>query len=296
MTCGAGHEFTVDLAGTNPITGVTGRFFDEFAVFEQLRQIVRGFVATEHLVKPGAETDHGEPAQGQHQDQRHDVQNKRHALSLFDRTYRAARGNNAMVSEFHHEAGWVAVENVLTATKALDAADQCTNALANLGADLRVGDKPAAGTRRLADVFDRVPVLARIAEHEGVKAVVTDLLGPKHVLGAVTYRSPQPGYGGQKLHCDAIALTEIQPASGITMILALTEFTTDNGPTVVIPRSHLRIDLQRKAGQMEAPADAVALTGPAGTGFLFTHHLLHGGTQNRSNAPRPALQLSWNRC
>ena len=49
------------------------------------------------------------------------------------------------------------------------------------------------------------------------------------------------------------------------------------------------IDGQRAADL----AARLPLIGPAGTAFVFGGHLLHRGTENRSSAPRPALQISF---
>ena len=42
-------------------------------------------------------------------------------------------------------------------------------------------------------------------------------------------------------------------------------------------------------------AREVALTGPAGTASVFSSHLLHRGSRNRSPAPRPSVQAIWRR-
>ena len=81
----------------------------------------------------------------------------------------------------------------------------------------------------------------------------------------------------------------------MTAVVALCDFTPDNGATSVIPGSHRRPDLQRRSGSLEYHPDELVLTGPAGTAFVFCGHLLHRGTRNRSTASRPALQVSWGR-
>ena len=67
----------------------------------------------------------------------------------------------------------------------------------------------------------------------------------------------------------------------------------------MVPGSHRRIPTCSSVGSLGADPGvddrlgAVPLVGPAGTAFVFSGHLLHGGTENRSDRPRPALQLSF---
>ena len=123
-------------------------------------------------------------------------------------------------------------------------------------------------------------------------AVVAAILGPNHWPGGVVYRSPRPGYGAQRLHADAVPqLDRSAPATCATAIVALTDFGPDNGATRVVPGSHRRPDLQRRSGSLDDHPDAVTLQGRAGTAFVFSGHLLHGGSLNRSDRPRPALQV-----
>ena len=46
---------------------------------------------------------------------------------------------------------------------------------------------------------------------------------------------------------------------------------------------------------MSSHPDEVLLTGDAGDAFVFSGHLLHSGTPNRSADERPALQVTWRR-
>lgn len=75
-------------------------------------------------------------------------------------------------------------------------------------------------------------------------------------------------------------------------IVSLCDFTDENGATAVLPGSHRRPDLQRRPRELSTSAE-VLLTGPAGTAFVFSAHLVHRGTKNRSGQDRPALQALW---
>ena len=62
----------------------------------------------------------------------------------------------------------------------------------------------------------------------------------------------------------------------------LTDFTEDNGPTRVVPRSHR--SGKHPQDVMEAPEEAhpdeIKLIGAAGTVVVFNSHLWHGATLN----------------
>ncbi len=186
--------------------------------------------------------------------------------------------------------GWVRVENLIDEQRAAGLAARC-RALADGLADPRAGDKPAGGTRRLTALDERLPETAELVA--ALEPVVAQILGSDRHVGEVAYRSPGPGHGTQKLHADDVPRLEPGPHRAATAVVALVDFSADNGATVVVPGSHRRPDLQRRSGQLASHPDEVHLVGPAGTGFVFTGHLLHGGTGNRSAGERPALHISW---
>jgi len=193
------------------------------------------------------------------------------------------------------EAGWSAIPGVLSDEGAHRLADECRTTLAAIGDDVRVGDKQVSGTRRLVDLGERVPAVAAVVDHPGLRAAVGWFLGDDYQVGGVTFRSAEPGFGEQRFHADAPPLLAPGPWQVVTAIVALCDFTPDNGATAVVPGSHRRPDLQRRSGSLEHHPDELVLTGPAGTAFVFCGHLLHRGTRNHSTSPRPALQISWGR-
>ena len=186
--------------------------------------------------------------------------------------------------------GWVRVDGLIDEQRAAELAARC-RALAEGLEDPRSGDKPNGGTRRLTALEERLPEVVEMID--GLLPVIEQILGPGHRLGEVAYRCPGPGYGGQRLHADDVPRLEPGPHQAATALVALVAFTDDNGATRVVAGSHHRPDLQRQSGQLDDHPEAELLVGPAGTGFVFTGHLLHGGTANRSTSDRPALQVTW---
>ena len=177
---------------------------------------------------------------------------------------------------WHSEAGWVAVPDALSA-------DEIASLLADIEAlrvlpaeERHLRDKPISGTRHVAELQDRVHGLDALLGR--LEPFVVELLG-RSFPADIELRSPQPGFGAQKLHADDMPKLDDGPARGATAIVALCEFDETNGSTRVVPGSHRRPDLQRHSGKLDSHPDEIRLTGPAGTAFVFSAHLLHSGTR-----------------
>ena len=194
---------------------------------------------------------------------------------------------------FDDDAGWVEIPGFLTTTEVDEVVGQCQLLLAAEQQWPR--DKVAAGTQHLESLDQRVAQVAEIVKREPLPALVTQIVGSSAELFQAGLRCPNPGYGQQSLHADSQRQDGPHPADVATAILTLTNFTSDNGATRVVPGSHRRVDLQRQSGALTSHPNEVLLTGSAGTLFVFTGHLLHSGTQNRAGQPRPALQFLWRR-
>src|SRR5260370_31607848 len=71
----------------------------------------------------------------------------------------------------------------------------------------------------------------------------------------------------------------------------LDDFTTENGQLRVVPGSHQwRKRPQDSLADPNAPhPEEVLVTGTAGTVIVMNAHLWHGGTANRTAAPRTAV-------
>ncbi len=191
---------------------------------------------------------------------------------------------------YDESVGLVRLDDFIDARRAADLAARCLR-LADGLEDPRSGDKPHGGTRRLTSIEERLPETTELV---GLLAPVIDqILTGGWELTEFAYRCPGPGFGGQRLHADDVPKLDEGPPRCATAVVALGPFTETNGSTVVVPGSHRRLDLQRQAGALERHPDAIHLLGPAGTGFVFDGHLLHGGSENRSSDPRPALQLTF---
>ncbi|MEM9650456.1 MAG: phytanoyl-CoA dioxygenase family protein [Actinomycetota bacterium] len=192
---------------------------------------------------------------------------------------------------YDDQVGWVRVPAVLPPEDAAAIAAACAEVADGL-IDLRPGDKPHGATRRLTALEERVPEAAAVARL--LAPVVDQILPAGWTVAEVGYRCPGPGTGGQQLHADDLPRLDPEaPPTGATAIVALVPFNDRNGSTRVVPGSHHRVDQQRRSQRVAHLPGEKHLTGAAGTAFVFSRHLLHGGSPNRSTRPRPALQITY---
>jgi ectoine hydroxylase-related dioxygenase (phytanoyl-CoA dioxygenase family) len=99
-----------------------------------------------------------------------------------------------------------------------------------------------------------------------------------------------PGQEPQPLHRDDSALMWRHLGDGaearVQIMVALSDFTAENGGTLVIPGSH-RWDEERKPEVSETIPTEMA----AGSALIWLGSVYHGGGANRSDAPRAGLSI-----
>jgi ectoine hydroxylase-related dioxygenase (phytanoyl-CoA dioxygenase family) len=80
-----------------------------------------------------------------------------------------------------------------------------------------------------------------------------------------------------------------------TAIAAIDDFTRENGATRVVPGTHriLRLDAPKDHDSPHPLQRVVEMR--AGSVLVFSGHLWHSGTRNRSNSRRDALQIIFTR-
>jgi ectoine hydroxylase-related dioxygenase (phytanoyl-CoA dioxygenase family) len=145
--------------------------------------------------------------------------------------------------------------------------------------------------RRLANLVDKGEVFQRAITLPEVLAGVRHVLGdPK--LSSLNARSADPNSdAGQPLHVDMAAIPDARGYWVCNTIWMLDDFTAQNGATRVVPGSHKWG--QRPQDVLADPnlphPDEILLTGRAGGVVVMNAHLWHGGTANRTSAPRLAM-------
>jgi ectoine hydroxylase-related dioxygenase (phytanoyl-CoA dioxygenase family) len=136
------------------------------------------------------------------------------------------------------------------------------------------------------DVFLRVISDSRLLEY------VRHVLGPDCKLSSLNVRSVNPHWpSSQPLHADMAAVADDRGYWVCNSVWLLDDFTADNGAIRVVPGSHRWRRLPREVltDPVAPHPEEVLLTGSAGTVVVMNAHLWHGGTANRTSAPRTAL-------
>ncbi|MBI5090261.1 MAG: phytanoyl-CoA dioxygenase family protein [Actinobacteria bacterium] len=167
-------------------------------------------------------------------------------------------------------------------------------------------DFSGARTRRVSAIFARtrhaVPILThplflgaaerflQVPVHTWVGDECTETVASIQVGGTQAIQI-HPGQPAQPLHRDDLVFQWRHPTFGrearVQMMLALSDFTVDNGGTLVVPGSH-RWDDDRAPDT----AEAVATEMRAGSALLFLGSTYHGGGANRSTTPRTGLTIT----
>lgn len=191
--------------------------------------------------------------------------------------------------------GYMAVPDLLVERQRVEIAACCAALLSLPVVERHARDKVSSGTHHLNELDQRCPTMRELLDDARLRAVIQEIVGEGPTLYQAHYRSPQPGFGAQHFHTDDLPKLASGPDVVATMILALVDFTETNGATRLIPGSHRRVDLQKVPARQERSDEQIVLTGPTGTGFIFSGHVLHSGTRNDSDQERPALQVVWRR-
>lgn len=147
------------------------------------------------------------------------------------------------------------------------------------------------GATRLANLADKGQEFELLFTHPKLLAAVAQVLQSDFKLSSMNYRAALPGTGEQNLHADWKSAVSASDYCVCNSIWLLDDFTTSNGATRLVPKSHLLGQVPAEA--MSDPAgkhpDEVLLLAKAGTVVVFNAHVWHGGTMNQTDRPRRAI-------
>lgn len=152
--------------------------------------------------------------------------------------------------------------------------------------------KQEPGTDRLANLVEQGEIFEWAIAEPKLLACVRQVLGAGFKLSSLNARSARSHSGwSQPLHCDTGALPDEGGNTVCNIIWMLDDFTPENGATRFVPKTHRAGKLPQDV--LEDPAaphpDEKLVLGKAGTVAVMNAHLWHGGTANRTGAPRLAL-------
>jgi len=190
------------------------------------------------------------------------------------------------------EQGFVVLENCMGVELLRDLRQQISDVSEREGDRAGHEFRTEAHARRLANLVDKGEVFRRAIMLPTVVECVRHVLGPQLKLSSLNARSADPnGDVPQSLHVDMSALPDEHGYWVCNTIWMLDDFTSENGATRVIPGSHR--SGRRPQDVLENPLaphpDEVLVLGSAGSIAVMNAHVWHGGTANRTAAPRLAM-------
>ena len=146
--------------------------------------------------------------------------------------------------------------------------------------------------RRLANLVNKGEVFRRAILLPRMIECVRHVIGADAKLSSLNARSTDPHSDeGQPLHVDMSALPDERGYWVCNTVWLLDDFTPDNGATRVVPGSHLwrQRPQDALADPMAPHPQEVLVLGKAGSIAVMNSHTWHGGTANRTPAPRLAM-------
>lgn len=155
--------------------------------------------------------------------------------------------------------------------------------------------KQEPGARRLANLVNKGEIFEDVILTSRVLECMAQVLGPRFKLSSLNVRSADPhGNSEQPWHCDSAAIADDAGYWVCNSVWLLDDFTPENGATRMVPGSH-RWHTVPPPGSYDARPDQELVTGKAGTVVVMNAHMWHGGTSNRTDAPRRAMHVYYTR-
>jgi ectoine hydroxylase-related dioxygenase (phytanoyl-CoA dioxygenase family) len=155
--------------------------------------------------------------------------------------------------------------------------------------------KQEPGARRLANLVNKGRIFEDVILTAPVLECMAHVLGPRFKLSSLNARSANPHTAdGQPLHADSGAIADDAGYFVCNSVWLLDDFTSENGATRMVPGSH-RWRRLPPADYYEPHPDEQLVLGNAGDVVIMNAHMWHGGTANRTAAPRRAMHVYYTR-
>ena len=189
------------------------------------------------------------------------------------------------------DEGWAILEGVIPADRLARWTAAIDEQMERLEVPFGANDFLGTRTRRLFNLLARDDRFQEIPIEPGVLSVAHDVLDRECLLSSLTAIEMNAGESEQPLHADdgSIAIPKPHPAMTCSAILALTDFTEENGATRFVPGSHQR---ERSPKRGDRPATQTAVM-PAGSVLLYHGSLWHGGGANQSGQRRLGVVVNY---
>ena len=149
--------------------------------------------------------------------------------------------------------------------------------------------------RRLANLVNKGEIFEDVILTPRVLECMAHVLGPRFKLSSLNARSTDPHTAsGQPLHADSGAIADDAGYFVANSVWLLDDFTRENGATRFVAGSHRWRRLPEPDYYAPHPDEQLVL-GKAGDVVVMNAHMWHGGTANRTAAPRRAMHVYYTR-
>jgi ectoine hydroxylase-related dioxygenase (phytanoyl-CoA dioxygenase family) len=147
-------------------------------------------------------------------------------------------------------------------------------------------------TARLFNLLKHDKIFEQIPIHENLLAIGEGVFDEGLLLSSISALVIRPGETAQPIHADTQLLNLARPhvPISLTCMLAISDYTADNGATRLVPRSHLRPEAPKYGSEAE---DAVSIEFASGSALLFDSQVWHGGSANHSAESRVGLAMAY---
>ncbi|MEP3891705.1 MAG: phytanoyl-CoA dioxygenase family protein [Hellea sp.] len=185
--------------------------------------------------------------------------------------------------------GYIIIEKLFT-DKQMDALK--TDVLPRFKHEAGRNNFEGLSTQRLYTMMAETDIANSMVEHPLILGLLDKIFEPNYLLSQLQVINIHPGEEAQPLHYDDGFYPWPKPrrALGAATIIAVDDFTEDNGATVVIPQSHLWSD---RIPNEKDKAKLIKAVMPKGSVLFFLGTLWHGGGANESGSPRMCLTAQY---
>ena len=187
--------------------------------------------------------------------------------------------------------GWTIVEEAI----APELVDRLVSAIDQLHAELTVS--PAANifeglhTLRVYNLLARGKVFEEVPVHDRVLPIIESVLDRGCLVSSLSSITILPGETAQPIHADdqLIPLPKPHVPLVCNSMWALTDFTEENGATLLVPGTHTS-DRSPNFGEAYETIPAVMKKGSV---LVWNGSLWHGGGANRTTERRVGLAMNY---
>ena len=185
---------------------------------------------------------------------------------------------------------------ILKGVIAPDLVDAIGERLASLEREL--GTEPAGNafegdhTLRVYNLLVHGQVFSQIPTHPGVLPLVKRVLGKGCLISSLSSIHLLPGETPQPLHADDQMIPLAKPHVPLVCntMWAITDFTADNGATLLAPGSH-KLDRDPAPGGEDVPLVKAEM--PRGSVLVWVGSLWHAGGANETSSGRVGIAMNY---